>query len=70
MTLERAHRILIGTAIVFFLFYGVWEITGHGGRGSIARGVAAFVAAVLGGAYHRTIGREAKPPRPPAGDRP
>ena len=67
MTLLRAHRILIGTAIVFFLFYGAWEYAGVPGRGSVWRALASVLAAVILGAYFRTIGRGTEPPGPPAG---
>jgi hypothetical protein len=67
VTLERAHRILIGAAIVLFLFYGVWEYAGAPGRGSVGRAAVSVLAAVALGAYFRTIGRGSEPPRPPAG---
>jgi hypothetical protein len=51
MRIMLAHKILIGTAAAFFVFYGGWEIL-HAARGGdawgLARGVVALaVAAVL-----------------------
>jgi hypothetical protein len=63
MTLLRAHRILIGTAILFFLFYGGWEYAARHGRGSPRRALASVAAAALLAAYFRTIGRGTEPPR-------
>jgi len=43
-----AHKILIGTAAAFFVFYGGWEIL-HAARGGhawgLVRGLVAFVVA-------------------------
>lgn len=45
MRLITAHRILIGTAVVFFAFYAIWEFRGVAGAGSVWRGVAALLGA-------------------------
>ena len=37
MTLLTAHRILIGVAVLFFCFYGYWELSrGNGSAGTPA----------------------------------
>jgi hypothetical protein len=55
MTLWTAHRILIGAAIAFFVFYGFWELGGAsgtgGGTGGIVRGGASLLAAGGLGVY-------------------
>ena len=56
MRLMIAHRILIGTAIAFFLFYAVWELAGvSSGRGSAIRAVISVGGAVALGLYFRTL---------------
>jgi hypothetical protein len=67
VTLLRAHRILIGTAIVFFAFYGAWEYAAPHGRGSPWRALASVAAAALLAVYFRSIGRETGPPGAPDG---
>ena len=61
MTLLTAHRILIGAAIAFFVFYAVWEFTGGRGTGGgppgLARGTISLLAAVGLGAYLLSLGR-------------
>jgi hypothetical protein len=49
MSVTTAHKILITAAIVFFLFYAVWEIRhypGVGGGWALVRGIISAVAAV------------------------
>jgi hypothetical protein len=56
MSIITAHKILIATALVFFLFYAVWEISGYtspGGAGPLLRGTMALVAACGLGIYLR-----------------
>ncbi len=56
MSVTTAHKILIVTAIVFFLFYAAWEILGHSGPGGAwapLRGIIALVAAFALGVYLR-----------------
>ena len=60
MTLLTAHRILIGTAVVFFAFYALWEV--QGARASRApagylRGGASLAAAGGLGLYFLTLRR-------------
>jgi hypothetical protein len=38
VTLLTAHRILIGTAVDFFTYYGLWGFAGRGGPGAPAGG--------------------------------
>jgi len=56
MTLLTAHRILIGTAVAFFAFYGAWEVArAAGGSGGMARGALSFLAALALLIYLRTL---------------
>jgi len=65
MTLITAHRILIATAVVFFLFYALWEFahrTGVGGLGSPVRGAMALLAAAVLAIYFTTLRRRRASP--------
>jgi hypothetical protein len=65
MTLLTAHRILIAAAILFFVFYGIWEFAGVSaaqGRGSLWHGVAGLAAAVALGLYFATLWRRRAAP--------
>ena len=64
MTLLTAHRILIGTAVVFFVFYGARELRGGqaGAPGGLLRGVAAWLAALALLIYFRTLPRRSAGP--------
>jgi hypothetical protein len=59
MSLITAHRILIGTAIAFFVFFGLWEIAGFlRGRSEtvdLLQGLVALIVAGAFGAYFPTI---------------
>jgi hypothetical protein len=60
VTLDTAHKILIASAIAFFLLYALWELaryTGSGEPGALA--LAAAAAAGAGGfaAYLRRFVR-------------
>ena len=56
MRLLIAHRILIGTAIAFFLFYAAWELAVvSSGRGSTIRAAISFAGAAALSAYFRTL---------------
>lgn len=59
MTLMTAHRILIATAIVFFLVYAVWEAlhTRAGGGWALVRSAVAFLVAVGFGIYFRSLAK-------------
>ena len=56
MSVITAHKLLIGVAIVFFLFYAVWEVRNYpepGGVLALLRGIIALVAACGLGIYLR-----------------
>ena len=54
MSIRTAHTILITTAIVFFLFYAIWEIRNHlGGGWALLRGMISGTVAVGLGLYLR-----------------
>jgi len=60
LTLLTAHRILIGTAVVFFAFYAVWEFQAARASGALAgylRGSASLAAAGGLGFYFLTLWR-------------
>jgi hypothetical protein len=60
MTLLTAHKILIGTAVAFFLFYALWEFTGArgtGGPGGWRRGAASLAGAGVLAIYFTTLRR-------------
>jgi len=65
VTLLTAHRILIGTAVAFFVLYAAWEFTGGGGTGGgpsgMARGAVALLAAGGLAAYFLSLGRRGGP---------
>ena len=44
MRLTTAHKILIGSAIVFFAFYGVWELVRYSESGAQSSLVAGALA--------------------------
>jgi len=56
VSIRTAHKILITTAILLFLFYGIWEIRNYpdpGGRWALLRGIISGVAACGLGIYLR-----------------
>ena len=58
MKLITAHRILIGTSIVFFVFFSGWELTNFfvAGQGwALARSVLYLGVAVGFAIYFRTL---------------
>ncbi len=60
MTLLTAHRILIGTAVVFFVFYALWEFAGAratGGPGGWMRGAVSLAGAGALAIYFATLRR-------------
>jgi len=64
MTLLTAHRILIGAAVAFFIYYGLWEFAGWratGTGGGIARGAVSLVAAGGLGWYFLTLRQKGRP---------
>ena len=68
MKLLTAHRILIGSAVALFIYYGLWEIQGWraaGAGGGGVRGAVSFVLAA-GLLFYLLSLR----PKPRGGDRP
>ena len=56
MRIMTAHRILIGTAVVFFVIYAVWEASGAAsGRGSFLRAALSGAGAAGLALYFRTL---------------
>ncbi len=56
MSITTAHKVLIVTAIIFFLFYAGWEIRNYpvpGGVWSLLRAIISVVAACGLGLYLR-----------------
>ena len=56
MSIITAHKILITAAIIFFLFYAIWEIRSYpdpGGVWALLRGIISAVAACGLGVYLR-----------------
>jgi len=58
MRLMTAHRILIATAVLFFIGYAAWEVAGiAAGRGSWGRAVISGAGALALGLYFRGLMR-------------
>jgi hypothetical protein len=60
MKLLTAHKILIGTAVVFFLFFALWEWRGYyeAGNGWAAVRAALYVLVAIGfGIYFKNLKR-------------
>ena len=56
MSITTAHKILITTAILFFLFYAIWEVRNYpdpGGVWALLRGMMSAIAAIGLGLYLR-----------------
>lgn len=56
MSIITAHKILITTAIIFFVFYAAWELRTYpnpGGLGALVRGLLSALAACGLGVYLR-----------------
>jgi hypothetical protein len=70
MRLITAHKILIGSAVVFFALFGLFEMRNFAASGSLAdlgSGVFGFAVAVGFGLYLRTVfahGRRSSRPSP------
>ena len=65
MSLITAHKILIASAVAFFVFYALWELTHFFSTGdgwSVARCVASAVVAIAFGLYYPTIDKRYQPP--------
>ena len=64
VTLLTAHRILIGTAVAFFTYYGLWEFAGWratGTGGGVIRGAVSLLAAGGLGLYFLTLRQKGGP---------
>jgi ABC-type nickel/cobalt efflux system permease component RcnA len=60
MKLITAHKILIGAAIVFFVFFSLWELRNYVANGdgwAMARSVLYLVIAVGFGVYFKKLRR-------------
>lgn len=60
MTLMTAHRILISTAMVFFLFYAIWELVHYSTTGhvwALLRSLASLVVSIGFAIYLRSLKR-------------
>ncbi len=60
MRLITAHRILIGAAIAFFLFYALFQVRrwlGPGGTPALAQAAVSVAVAVALVAYYRSLRR-------------
>ena len=58
MRLITAHKILIGTSIVFFIFFSSWELTNFFGAGegwALARSILYLGVAVGFAVYFQTL---------------
>ena len=58
MRLITAHRILIGTSVVFFVFFSGWELTNYmsaGGGWALFRSLLYIGVAVGFAVYFRTL---------------
>jgi hypothetical protein len=61
MRVMTAHKILIGTATIFFLFYAGWEVRRFFGAGDVwalLRALAALAVAVALGVYFAYLARK------------
>lgn len=60
MKLITAHKILIGSATVFFLFFALWEFRNYADSGdswAMARSVLYLLVGVGFGIYLKNLGR-------------
>ena len=60
MRLITAHKILISTAVVFFFFFGFWELRNYLSSDNIwaaFRGVCYFLVAIGFGVYFKNLDR-------------
>lgn len=58
MRIKTAHKILIGSAIAFFVFFGVWQFrvyTRTGEAGTLVTGILSVMVAVGFGIYFRSL---------------
>jgi hypothetical protein len=60
MKLITAHKILISSAVVFFVFFAIWEWTNYSGNGdgwAVWRGVLYFIVALGFAVYLKNLKR-------------
>jgi hypothetical protein len=60
MRLITAHKILIGSAVIFFLYFSLWELRqyfGSGESGAIFRAILYLAVAVGFGIYFKSLKR-------------
>jgi hypothetical protein len=60
MKLITAHKILIGTATVFFVFFSLWELRNYAASGeswALARSVLYLIIAIGLGVYFKKLRR-------------
>lgn len=58
MSVETAHKILISTAVLFFLGYALWEVRRYvdiGELGALLRGAGSLLGAIGLGVYLRSF---------------
>lgn len=56
--IKTAHKILIGSAIAFFIFFGVWQFrvyTRTGEAGALVIGILSAMAVIGFGIYYRSL---------------
>ena len=56
--IKTAHKILIGSAIILFLFYAMWETKNYANTGKVwalVRSVASLIVAVGFSIYFRSL---------------
>jgi cytochrome c oxidase assembly factor CtaG len=57
MRLLTAHKILIGTAAVFFFFFGLWELRNSADEWAIFRGVLYLLVGIGFAVYFKNLNR-------------
>jgi hypothetical protein len=60
MRLITAHKILIGTATVFFVFFSLWELRNYAASAeawALARSILYLIIAIGFGVYLKKLGR-------------
>ena len=60
MRLLTAHKILIGTAVIFFLFFALWELRNHANSNegwAVFRATLYFLVAIGFAVYFKNLKR-------------
>jgi len=60
MRLLTAHKILIATAVIFFIFFALWELRNHANTNdgwAVFRAVLYFLVAIGFGVYFKKLNR-------------